>query len=134
VPRNNSVVYLDSSAIVKLVTLETETDALRSFLIPYGERVSSVLAEVEVTRASRLYGPEADRQAQAVLRTLSTIAITRAVTAIAGRLPPSGLRSLDAIHVATALLLGASLAVLVTYDSRMASAAELSGISVASPA
>jgi predicted nucleic acid-binding protein len=133
VQRSGSVAYLDSSAIVKLITAERETEALRSFLRPYPHLVSSILAQVEVTRASRLYGPEAARQAESLLHALSKIDLTPEVTDIAGRLQPPALRSLDAIHLATAVLLGASLAVVVTYDGRMASAAELSSIPVASP-
>jgi predicted nucleic acid-binding protein len=134
VQRNDSVVYLDSSAIVKLITEERETEALRTFLQSYRHLVTSILAEVEVTRASHLYGPAAKQQAESVLRTLSMIDMTRAVTSIAGILQPPALRSLDAIHLATAVLLGSSLAVVVTYDSRMASAAESSRLPVASPA
>jgi predicted nucleic acid-binding protein len=133
VPRNDSVVYLDSSAIVKLIIRERETESLRSFLQPHRNVVSSILAEVEVMRVSRFYGPATERRAQLILGSLSTIALSRDVAKVAGRLSPKELRSLDAIHLATALKLGDSLFALVTYDRRMASAAELLGIAVASP-
>ena len=59
--------------------------------------------------------------------------VNERVLSLAGELPPSSLRSLDAIHLATLRLLGGSLVRLVTYDERMLIAARLMGVAVASP-
>ncbi len=134
VQTSGSILYLDSSAIVKLIAVERETDALRTFLRPYPHRVTSVVALVEVMRAARRFGPHAARQAELVLRALSSIDLSHHVTHVAGSLEPQALRSLNSIHLATALLLGPSLEALVTYDDRMASAADVAGIPIASPA
>ncbi len=130
------MLYLDSSAIVKLVAPEPETDALMSFLGTDPERVSSALALVEVCRAvQRLGGDEALlRRARQVLSRISLIKIDDPVLRTAAELDPQMLRSLDAIHLATALSTVEPVAALVTYDSRLRDASLLSGIAVESPA
>lgn len=130
------MLYLDSSAIVKLVAPEPETDALMSFLGTDPERVSSALAFVEVCRAvQRLGGDEALlRRARQVLSRISLIKIDNPVIRTAAELDPQMLRSLDAIHLATALSTVEPVAALVTYDSRLRDASRLSGIAVESPA
>jgi len=130
------LLYLDSSAIVKLVAPEPETDALMSFLGTDPERVSSALALVEVCRAvQRLGGDEALlRRARQVLSRISLIKIDDPVLRTAAELDPQMLRSLDAIHLATALSTVEPVAALVTYDSRLRDASLLSGIAVESPA
>lgn len=130
------MLYLDSSAIVKLVAPEPETDALMSFLGTDPERVSSALAFVEVCRAvQRLGGDEALlRRARQVLSRISLIKIDDPVLRTAAELDPQMLRSLDAIHLATALSTVEPVAALVTYDSRLRDASRLSGIAVESPA
>jgi uncharacterized protein len=133
VPTSGNAAYLDSSAIVKLVVDEPETEIMRAFLRSYIHLATSILARVEVIRAARNYGPAVARQADAVLQTFSTVALTDEIVALAGNLDPTSLRSLDAIHVATALSLGPALAVLVTYDIRMVSAAQHAGLPVSSP-
>jgi uncharacterized protein len=102
VQTNDRVLYLDSSAIVKLVVQERETSALRGLLSDYPHRVSSILARVEVMRVARPRGQAAAVRAQLILRTLSTIAITDEIADVTGRLEPSSLRSLDALHLASA--------------------------------
>src|SRR6266540_3758872 len=105
------MLYLDSSAIVKLVVPEPETGALVQTLRSDPEMVSSVLAWVEVLRAVLRSG---------VMRTAST-------------LKPHEIRTLDAIHLATALSLAPALAGLITYDARLASAARAAGLTVQVP-
>lgn len=117
------VAYLDSSALVKLVTGEPETSQLREELALWPHRASSRLAEIEVHRAALRFGRAARRRAQQVLAGLSLIAIDDEVVAIAGAMLPETLRTLDAIHVATARILGTDLGVLITYDRRMHMAA-----------
>jgi len=127
------VAYLDSSAIVKLVVREGESASLRQFLRAHPIRIVSALARVEVTRAVRPHGGEAEARAAEVLAGLVQVAIDDAVLDRAAGLETTPLRSLDAIHVATALQLANDLTVLVTYDDRMRAAAVASGLEVAAP-
>jgi len=126
-------VYLDSSAIVKLVVAEPESAALRAHLRSPASLVSSALARTEVQRSVAAVGPAAQRRALDVLRRLELIRIGDQVLDGAGTLEPPGVHSLDAIHLATAGLLGDGLAHLVTYDRRMADAATALGIEVVAP-
>ena len=130
------MLYLDSSAIVKLVAPEPETDALIAFLGTDPERVSSALASVEVCRAvQRVGGDEVlFRRAREVLSRIALIRIDDPVLRAAAELDPHTLRSLDAIHLATALSTVEPVAALVTYDSRLRDASRLNGIAVESPA
>lgn len=119
-PRTTGVVaYLDSSAIVKLVRGEAETMALRAELEQWPEYASSRLAEVEVLRAALAIGSTARVRARLVLAEISLIAVDDDVIRRASDLQPPTLRTLDAIHVATAQALGDDLGVLISYDSRM---------------
>ncbi|MGI8926933.1 MAG: type II toxin-antitoxin system VapC family toxin [Tepidiformaceae bacterium] len=126
--------YMDSSAIGKLLTVELETAALVEFLVPHRSIVSSALALVEVRRLALRLGPEAVRAAQRTIAGLHLLEIDRAILESAASLAPPFLRSLDAIHIASALSLGADLDALVTYDRRMRAAAESLGMAVAAPA
>lgn len=128
------MVYLDSSALVKLVVTEPETAALRRYLRAHPERVSSALARVEVCRALRRAGAtEATlRRADQVLGRIALVAIDDPLLRAAAALSPSGLRSLDAVHLATALSLD-GLDAVVTYDRRLDAAAAQTGLVVASP-
>ncbi|HZW99258.1 MAG TPA: type II toxin-antitoxin system VapC family toxin [Trueperaceae bacterium] len=125
--------YLDSSAIVKLVVREHESDALAEFLDGKPVLVSSALAKTEVLRALLPLGEEAQRRGETALEAIELIAISDDVLDAAGRLPPATLRSLDAIHLATAVLLGSDLQSLLTYDRRMRATATAMGMKAASP-
>ena len=129
------LLYLDSSALVKLVATEAETAALRSFLGGWPDRVSSALARVEVLRAVRRMGASAPvrRRAARVLARVALVRIDEAVLAAAVRLRPAELRTVDAIHLATAQTLD-DLAGIVTYDTRLARAASRLGVAIWSPA
>ena len=134
---NGSLVYLDSSAIVKLVVREPESAVLFDWLAARSERISSAIARVEVVRAlrrARFLVATAQRRAIDVLGRIALLSVDRPVLEIAGELGPPGLRSLDAIHLATALSVGADLAGLITYDARLAAAATRSRIEVWAPA
>jgi len=124
--------YLDSSAIVKLVVRESESAHLRRFLRSHPLRVASSLARVEVLRAVRAHGSSALGRAGEVLSRIVQVAVDDPVLDRAGALD-GALRSLDAIHLATALQLGVELSVLVTYDDRMRTAALAHGINIAAP-
>ncbi len=126
--------YLDSSAIVKLVVREQESSTLRTFLRRRGPYVSSSLARTEVLRAMLPLGAPAWKRAQDVLMRIELIRIGPKILSDAGMLQPDDLRSLDAIHLATALLLERSLRTVVTYDARMARAARALGLPVVAPA
>ncbi|MBV9601703.1 MAG: type II toxin-antitoxin system VapC family toxin [Chloroflexi bacterium] len=128
--------YLDSSALVKLVQHEAESDALRRFLRARAgdERVASEVVRVEVVRSVLHGGPAAVAHARRQLARLYLLVMDRQVLDTAATLAPgSVLRSLDAIHLATAQLLGSELRTIVTYDARMAQAAAGLGLSVAAP-
>jgi predicted nucleic acid-binding protein len=128
------VTYIDSSAIVKLAVAEPESRALRRALSRRTTLVTSALARTEVARALLPLGPEAVQRGDEVLRRVQLLRVNDRVLIEAGRLEPPELRSLDAIHLASARQLGASLTRIVTYDARMADAARACGWSVLAPA
>jgi hypothetical protein len=125
--------YLDSSAIVKLAVREPESAALRAYLRRRRPWVSSALARTEVHRALLPAGDQAVRRGLSVLGRIELIRISSAVLETAGTLPPPELRSLDALHLATALRLGEDLARVVAYDERLSAAARAAGLSVVAP-
>lgn len=137
------MIYLDSSAIVKLLRHEAETDALAAHLQAnrHHEPVTSALATVEVARALTTLGAT-DTAARAIRRsdrieagddTIPAVAMIAPVLDLARTLPPTVLRSLDAVHLATALLVGDALDHVITYDKRMVAAANAAGLRTASP-
>ena len=125
--------YVDSSALVKLVVREPETAALRLYLRRRGPLVSSALARTEVVRALLLFGAPAVARAAEVLARVDLVRVNDRVLSLAGNLLPFDLRSLDAIHLATARLLGPAMRDFVTYDRRMAAVAATLGFRVAAP-
>lgn len=129
------LVYLDASAIVKLVRRERESAELAEWLTLRDEAVSSALASVEVRRALRRAAAPADvlNEAEHQLELVTLVSLAPHVLALAGRLPGDHLRSLDAIHLATALTLGELPESLVTYDKRLADAARRHGLAVVHP-
>jgi predicted nucleic acid-binding protein len=126
--------YLDTSALVKLVVSEAETAALRAWM-GEAERtpVSCDLARTELLRAVRRAAPDRVVQARAVLDSITLIEVTTSVFEEAGRLDPTVVRSIDAVHLAAALSLGDDLDGIVTYDERFAEAAQSNGVPVTSP-
>jgi len=127
------LLYLDSSAIVKLVTPEPETKALRELLRSWPERVSSVLARVEVERVARRIGGRAVRRARTALSRVALVELDDEVVQGAAVIEPTELRTLDAIHLATALSLGKDLGAMCAYDARLANAATATGAEVVAP-
>lgn len=128
------LLYLDSSALVKLVVPEPESRALRDALRSWPERVSSVVAEIEVERVARRIGGGAIRRGRSVLARLALVELDEDVVRSAAALEPPDLRTLDAIHLATALSLGDDLGALCAYDTRLADAAAAAGVDVVVPA
>ena len=125
--------YLDSSAIVKLVVAEPESVALRRYLRRRQPLISSALARTEVLRALLPAGDEAVTRGRTVLQRIDLVRVNDRILRAAGVLRPPELRSLDAIHLATAEELGDALRVLVTYDDRMVNAAKHIGYKVVQP-
>jgi hypothetical protein len=130
-----AVVYLDSSALVKLVFAESESAALRGFLVDWRSRASSVLARTEVARVANRLGASDDVSARTadVLEHIALIALDNGIATRAGEIGPPALRTLDAIHLATALSLSDDLGGIVTYDRRLADAARRAGLTVWAP-
>jgi predicted nucleic acid-binding protein len=129
------VIYLDTSAFVKLIRGERETSALEAFLRerPEALLVSSALLVLETRRAILRQAPDQLARADLLLTRIDQVDITRAVLEAASRLPDPALRSLDALHLATALQLDRDLEALVTYDSRLAAAAGRQRLPVVTP-
>ena len=98
------------------------------------DQLASAIVEVEVIRAVRRRVPRLIVQAHAVVAQISVIELTETIRARAAQLEPVTLRSLDALHLATALEIGDELGAVVTYDARMAGAAESLGLAVLAPA
>lgn len=125
--------YLDTSAVMKLIFDESESNALRSYLVSSPARASSALIRAELMRATRRLDGAKVGGARALLGSINLREIDDEVLDRAGEIAPRDLATLDAIHVATASLLGPDLEALVTYDRRMIEAARLYGLPVASP-
>jgi predicted nucleic acid-binding protein len=126
--------YLDSSAIVKLAVAEPDSAALRRYISRQRRRVSSALARLEVGRALLPLGDRAAVRGVDVLSGIELVGVSKRVLEDAAKLLPHDLRTLDAIHIATAQLIGNELGRIVTYDERMAQAARELGMAVVSPA
>lgn len=130
-----TALYLDSSAFVKLVVEEPESSALRAYLAGTAARpIASALLRTEVLRAVRLVGGEALATAREALRRVDLVSVDDRLLDAAGLLDPRVLRTLDAIHLATAIALGDDLEAILTYDGRLAGAARLVGLPTAAPA
>jgi predicted nucleic acid-binding protein len=125
--------YLDSSAIVKLAVREPESAALRRYLRRRQPLVSTALARTEVLRALLPAGDQAITRGRAVLQRIDLVRVNDRILNAAGILRPLELRSLDAIHLATADELGDELRALVTYDDRMVTAAKGLGYRIVQP-
>ncbi len=124
--------YLDTSALVKLLVHEDGSDAMRAWWKVHGPFWSSHLLVTEATRtATRLGIP--DDSLTAALETVSLVMPVASTFLLAGTLLPMGLRTLDALHLASALEMGADLEGLVTYDDRLAEGAAAAGVSVVVP-
>ena len=127
------MVYLDSSALVKLVIAEAESPALLRYLRAHPQRASSALARTEVVRAVRPHGVAALTRARRLFTRLDLVQLDDDLIDDAGTLEVDLLRSLDAIHLAAARTLSDDLTAVVTYDVRMTAAARALGLPVATP-
>ena len=128
------IAYIDSSALLKLIVREDETAALEADLAGRDGLVTSTLAVVECRRAVRRGGPKRLlQQAEEVFEIVYLVDMTRPILERAAALEPALVRSLDAIHVATALSVGDPGLEVLTYDDRMAEAAQAGGLRVLQP-
>jgi uncharacterized protein len=130
------MIYLDSAAVVKLVHAEPESQALRDWLDERAETawVSSVLVEIESFRALARHAPQAVVRLHPVLDQIDLIDFGPRMRILAQTVQPVTVRSLDAIHLGTALAIRPDLTSFVTYDKRLLDAAAASGLRVDSPA
>ena len=130
--------YLDASAIVKLATEEAESLVLRAWLLERSPLLTNRISTVEVARAiGRKESPSVEPGRSALREAFTAVALAELDAGIANRaadLGPPTLRALDAIHLATALVLGDELAAFVTYDGRLSEAAREAGLEVVAPA
>ncbi len=130
------MIYLDSAAVVKLVHAEAESAALRGWLDERAETgwISSVLTEIESFRALARYAPDAVSRLPAVLDQIELISLDPSIRILAQTVQPATVRSLDAIHLGTALHARHALTSFVTCDKRLLDAAMAAGLPVGSPA
>ena len=128
------MIYLDSSAVVKLVHLEAESTALRTWLAAHPmPLVASSLVRTEAARALLRHDPGALLALAPVLSTIHKRPVTESILEAAARLPEPTLRSLDAIHLATAEDFRPILSWFIAYDVRLAKVAEERGLPVVRP-
>ena len=128
------VAYLDSSAFVKLVVAEPESRALRRAIARWPQHASSTLLRTETIRALRRSGNTGQvPAARRLLRGVRMVRIGEPLLDWAADLEPSELRTLDAIHLASALEIGQDLGVMIAYDIRLKIAAQAYGLAVESP-
>ncbi|HMI94756.1 MAG TPA: type II toxin-antitoxin system VapC family toxin [Polyangiales bacterium] len=129
------MIYLDSSALLKLLHDEAESDELAAWLAARAGTpvVSSELAKVEVTRACRRINPATLTQATTLLASLDLIPLSGTVIDEAANIGATTLRSLDALHLASALAIQAQLTAFIAYDHRLAEAASTAGLELLTP-
>ena len=130
------MIYLDSSALVKLVLSEPESAALAGWLAERADipLASSIVHRTEVSRAVWRANPSQLPRSYRQMRGVEIIALSRVIAESAGTVTPHGLRSMDAIHLASALAIRNDLDAFVAYDKRLLAAAQDAGLPTASPA
>jgi predicted nucleic acid-binding protein len=127
------LIYADTSALAKLLVVEAETPALRAWISRQDARlVTNSVGVVELRRLAARVSQQASGAATVLLDRIDRLALTPAALALAGDFPPPEVRTLDALHIASAAQL-IELRVMLTYDRRMAKAAAHFGLPVESP-
>lgn len=130
----SEIAYIDASAFVKLFAAEPESGAVaRAIEAELGNLVASEILAVEVARAALRIGGEAPAAAARLLRQVVLLPLSVAVREQAGRVGAPQLRTLDAIHLATAISVGERVGAVLTYDERLAAACRAAGLRVAAP-
>lgn len=125
------MIYVDTSALAKLVIPEAESEAMSAFAVD--SMLTSALASTELRRTVRRMAPHLLVEAEQVLARVVQLTIDADVLRAAGALDPLSLRTLDAIHLATALRVRDDIDTFVAYDRRLLEAAHAAGIPTASP-
>lgn len=125
--------YLDASAFAKLLVHESESEALARYLDEHPDLVSSAILRAEGLRAIRHLGGELAERARSNLPRIRFVPVDDPLLDTAAVLDPAVMRTLDALHLASAVVLGEELEALVTYDQRMREGAEVLGLPVAAP-
>ena len=130
------MIYLDSAAVVKLAHAEPESAALRAWLDVRAETgwISSVLTEIKSLRALARHAPQAASRLPAVLDQIDLIDLDPRIRMLARAVTPATVRSLDIIHLGTALRFRSSLTSFVTYHQRLLDAAQALGLPINAPA
>lgn len=126
-------VYVDASALARLLVDEEEGNALRAFLAPFARQVTSIVGRVEVERTVARRAPSRLYEVAGLLDDLVIVGLEPQIAAASATIGPPALRTLDAIHLASAAALGSDLEAFVTYDRHLAEAARDRGMPVASP-
>ncbi|MFZ0158919.1 MAG: type II toxin-antitoxin system VapC family toxin [Kineosporiaceae bacterium] len=129
------MIYLDASALAKLVVEEPESVALAVWLDERGTEplCTSLISRAELIRAARRRGPEVVPRAQSLLAECALVPLDAVSVDIAALLEPTTVRTVDALHVAAALSLGTDVGTFVSYDVRQRDAAVANGLPVAAP-
>jgi predicted nucleic acid-binding protein len=129
------MIYLDTSASVKLVAAEQESAALIDWLNAHPDEnlVTSAIGHIELIRAAARTGANAVALARTVASTIDTLVLTETIASAAATIPPADLRTLDAIHLATAYIHRKALTAFCAYDHRLLEAAESQGLPAVSP-
>jgi predicted nucleic acid-binding protein len=131
----SEVAYIDASAMVKLIVAEPESEALVATIrSEWGQLLASEILAVEVARAALRMASTTPAAVAKRLRSVALLPLTPEVRKVASRVGPPGLRTLDAIHLATALSASDRIGAVLTYDARLASACTGAGLAVLAPA
>ncbi len=125
---------VDSSALVKLIVSEEHSKTLGSWVANCNQDLFiSELARTEVSRAISRVDSKLNKQFNTIINRFGIIRVSTQVLTIAETLSPTSLRTLDAIHLASCIILGDTLTGFVTYDNAQASAALINRIDVFTP-
>ena len=129
------MIYLDSSALVKLIVTEPESRALVRWLAERADlaMVSSAIHRTEVPRAIWRADPSGLPRSLRQVRGVEKVAVTTAILDSASAILPQSLRSTDAIHLASALSIRRDITAFVAYDKRLLDAAAQAGLATACP-
>ena len=127
------MIYVDSSALVKLVLPEAESSSMIEFAAKFDTLVTSAIGAIEFRRAVKRHYAQQLWAVERVLAEMTILELSHEVRRTAELLEPTILRTLEAIHLASALVIREELEAFVAYDERLLEAARLAGIPTASP-
>jgi predicted nucleic acid-binding protein len=129
------MIYVDTSAMVKLVAVEPESASLISWLNAHLDEplATSIIGHIELARAAARTGPATTAAARTLASTIDTLVLTDSIASVAATIPPAELRTLDAIHLATAHAHRQNLSAICAHDRRLLEAAESQGLPTGSP-